>query len=268
MPELPEIYVIADQMSKTVKGRVVDNCFLMQEKCLNRPAVYYKNKLSGEKIEQVIPLGKWLEILFSSNIRLLVNLGMGGEICFLEKENNAPEKSRFIMKFKDGTGFYVSFWWFGYIHFVGQDEFHKMTVDLGPDPMEMEFSEFESHVRNSKGIIKNFLLNQKKIRGIGNYYAQEIFFRAGVHPLKKIENISDKELLNLYQSIKDVFKQSVRMNSSSYEKDFFGRKGLYMTESMGVGYKAGKPCPKCGTNIEKIKTGATSHYICPKCQKL
>jgi len=268
LPELPEIYVIADQMNKTVKGKVVETCMSTQPKCLNKPAIEYKKNLHGKRIEKVSPLGKWIEIVFSSNMRLLVNLGMGGEICFLEKGDKEPEKSRFVLRFNDDTGFYVSFWWFGYVHLVITLEEHKMTDFLGPDPLKISSSDFEKIAGKSRGIIKNFLLNQKKIRGVGNYYAQEIFFRAGIHPLKKIENLTKDEMFRLHKAVCNVFEESISLGSSSYEKDFFGKKGRYLTEYMSVGYKEGLKCPVCGTVIQKIGTGSSSHYICPKCQSL
>ncbi|MCK4933916.1 formamidopyrimidine-DNA glycosylase, partial [Candidatus Bathyarchaeota archaeon] len=116
--------------------------------------------------------------------------------------------------------------------------------------------------------IKNFILNQKNIAGIGNVYVQDILFNAKIHPKRKIPSLNDMEITNLYNSMKSVLKESIDHGSLAYERDFYGNKGGYDMKQFKIAYKPGKPCPLCGTEIEKIKTGATSSYICPQCQPL
>ena len=142
-----------------------------------------------------------------------------------------------------------------------------MTEGFGPDPMALSSDEFVSLLENRRGGIKSFLLNQKRIRGIGNYYIQEILFRAKIHPLRKIPSLTLKEKKELHGHILDVFNESIDLGSSSYELDFFGEKGQYRFKNMAIAYQEDVNCPQCGTLGEKIKTGSTSHYICPRCQK-
>jgi formamidopyrimidine-DNA glycosylase len=112
------------------------------------------------------------------------------------------------------------------------------------------------------------LLDQKNLAGIGNVYAQDILFKAKLHPNRKISTLSKKEKGDLYHAVRDVLNHSIELKGLAYELDFYGQKGKFAVEDFLVGYKTGKPCPECGTTIEKVKTGSTSSYICPKCQTL
>ncbi|UCE10766.1 MAG: Fpg/Nei family DNA glycosylase, partial [Candidatus Thorarchaeota archaeon] len=119
-----------------------------------------------------------------------------------------------------------------------------------------------------RGRIKSFLLDQKNLAGIGNVYIQDILFEARLHPDRKIPTLSEKELEGLYHAIGDVLNRSIRLGGLAYEKDFYGLNGRFGADEFLVGYKTGSPCPECGAEIVKIKTGSTSSYICPECQSL
>ena len=268
MPELPEIVVIAKQMDKILRKKEVQSVSITQPKCGNRPVEDYMKCLPGKKVERVSPLGKWIEIVLDNQVRFLISLGMGGEIRYFKGAQTPPEKSRLIVRFSDETGFYVTLWWFGYFHLVLNQETHSMTDALGPDPLNISEDEFLSLLIKKRGNIKSFLLNQKRIRGIGNFYIQEILFQAGMHPLREIDSIPEKEKRGLYRATRKVLEQSIALDSSSYELDFFGKKGKYGLDRMSIGYQEDKTCPVCRTKIRKIKTGSISQYICPQCQTL
>ena len=268
MPELPEIVIIAKQMNRKLKGKRIKNVEATQPKCLNKPLSQYRKTLPGQVLQSTIPFGKWLVLNMESGDRLLINLGMGGEILFKRAKENPASNSRFAVTFEDDTGFYVTLWWFGYFHFLRSGEAHTMTDDLGPDPLGLSLEEFKQLIQNKRGAIKSFLLNQRRIRGIGNYYIQEILFQARVHPLRTISTLNEKEVSSIYHAIVVVLRESIKLGSSSYELDFYGRKGGYSLEQMAIAYQDDAICPVCGTKPQKIKTGSNAHYICPECQKL
>jgi formamidopyrimidine-DNA glycosylase len=114
-------------------------------------------------------------------------------------------------------------------------------------------------------IVKKVLLNQWKIAGIGNGYCQDILFRARIHPKRKVNDLNAKERKTLYSTIKDILNEAARLGGSDSERDLYDHQGGYR-RLMGEGAK-GKPCPKCGTAIEKISLLGSSSYICPSCQK-
>jgi formamidopyrimidine-DNA glycosylase len=127
---------------------------------------------------------------------------------------------------------------------------------------------FKKLLVSKKMGIKSFLLNQKNIAGIGNVYVQDILFKAKLHPNRKVSTLSEKEIGDLYDAILGVLKCSIQSCGLAYEKDFYGREGKFTINEFLVGYKTGKPCPVCTTPAEKIRTGSTHSYICPKCQPL
>ncbi len=158
------------------------------------------------------------------------------------------------------------------MHLVADDEMHAhaMTRDLGPSPLDPEFTadDFRGLVRRGRGMIKPFLLDQRHLSGIGNAYIHDILFRARIHPRRQIPGLSDAEIDALYASVRDVLGTAIVMGGAYYEKDFYGHPGGYTAEHWLVGYADGQPCPVCGATIRKIKTGSTSSYICPPCQTL
>ncbi len=262
------MFVIAQQMSRTLIGKKVREVSIFQPKCLNRPPEDYRKYLPDRQVKRIESLGKWIRIDFSGRMRLLINLGMGGEVRYLKKNQRIQDKTKFALRFKDGTGFFITLWWFGYVHFLLGEEKHPMTDQVGPDPLSMDCDSFLKILKNRRGEIKPFLLNQKRICGIGNFYIQEILFKARLHPKRAIQSLTQQEMKLLFKSIRTVFKQSIHLGSSSYELDFFGEKGRYGLDHLSVGYQEGDFCPGCHSKIEKIKTGSTAQFICPLCQKL
>ena len=138
------------------------------------------------------------------------------------------------------------------------------------DPFDEKFTPeyFASLLLGKKTQIKAFLMNQKNVGGIGNMYMHDILFKAGLHPQKKISDMSSDDIHRLYDSMQAILGNSRAKGSFSYEKDFFGQGGEFTVEDFLVGYKENQPCPVCGDVIVQIKTGSTSSFICPACQTL
>jgi len=273
MPELPEITVIAKQMNKELAGKRVTEVEARQPKNLNMPVPAFVRTIKGKEVSEVSGRGKWLFMKLEPDYFLLINLGMGAELLHYRPARKLPDSYHFRLGFSDGCGFTARFWWFGYVHLVAEKDLpkHKMTANLGISATDkaLTLERFkELLARKKRTNAKSFLLDQKNVAGIGNVYAQDPLFIARLHPNRKISTLSDRETENLYHAIRDVLNRSIRLGGLAYEADFHGRKGGFTGDMFLVGYKTGKPCPACGTNIEKIKTGTTATYICPKCQRL
>lgn len=265
MPELPEVAARAREMQALVGKRIAD-VEVLQPKCLNVPVETFVESLSGAEVLGVSHRGKWV-VVETSQGWLLLGLGMGGEILLVTR-GTLPEKWRLIFDFADETCLAVNFWWFGYAHFVRDLTDHPMTVDLGPDALGLTLEEFRELLRGRRGGIKSFLLNQKRIAGIGNVYVQDPLFEAGIHPLRSIDTLSDEEIEVLWRSIQKTLQESVDLGGAYWEQNLYGERGGWGESHLLVAYQEGKSCPKCGSVIEKIKTGSTSTYICPACQPL
>lgn len=269
MPELPEIVNLSRQMTKELQGKRIARVELPQPKCLNVTAKRFR-RIVGKTVKETRPRGKWLFTRLDPSDNFLLNLGMGGDLRYHKKPDTMPEKYQLRLSFRGGTELTATFAWFGYIHLASDKELprHKMTCKLGISPVDEDFSaeKLSSMLAGRRGAIKSFLLNQKNVAGIGNVYIQDILFRAKLHPLHRIETLTKAEIDTLHGAILNVLNESIRLGGLTYERDLHGRRGRYGPEHFMVAYKTGKPCPKCGTIVAKIRTGSTASYICPKCQ--
>jgi formamidopyrimidine-DNA glycosylase len=269
MPELPEITVISKQMNKEISGKLIVDIEAKQPKNLNISVREFMKIAKGKTVDSVSSKGKWVFIKLNPTHYMLINLGMNADLLYFTPNQKLPEKYQFKLTFADKTGFTIQFQWFGYIHLVTEKNLnkHRLTGNLGISPLNEGFTleHFRKLLSNKKAGIKGFLLDQKNIAGIGNVYIQDALFKAELHPNRKISSLSEKEIKSLYDAIQDVLIHSINLGGLAYEKDFYRQKGKFTINEFLVGYKTGKLCPACNTPIEKVKTGSTSSYICPRC---
>ncbi len=270
--ELPELIVLARQMQKEIAGKEIAQVEVANPKCLNIPSEQFQKRVVGKGIKSVESKGKWLFIRLDSDDVLLFNPGMGVDIVHFKPGDKLPEKYQIKVVLQDGTGFTIRVWWFCYLHLLSEKRLgdHKRTGNMGLAPLDEKFTldHFARLLGGKRGNIKSFLLDQKNIAGIGNVYIQDILFNAKIHPKRKIPSLSDGEIYALHKSMKAVLTESVDLGGLAYEKDFYGNRGGYGADQFKIAYKAGKPCPTCRTAIEKIRTGSTSSFICPRCQPI
>ena len=269
MAELPELTILERQMNESLSGRTIKLVEALQEKCLNVPVDVFIQSVTGRHIEKVTRQGKWLFMHLDKDKFILLNLGMGADLFHYSPGAELPSKYQLRMEFDDGSGFTCRFWWFGHIRLLTADELseHKDTAKFGPSPMEITTEQFLSIAADyPKKNVKSLILDQDKLSGIGNAYAHDILWKAKLHPQRKIGTLSVNELEGYHKAIKDIVTRAIEL--TGLEPDFYGKGGNMKTfEKLFImGYKDGKPCPDCGTTIEKIKTGSTQTFICPKCQ--
>ncbi len=270
--ELPELTVLSRQIHKEIAGKRVSRVEVANPKCLNMPLEKFQKAVVGKTIDSVEGRGKWLFIRLSPSYVLLFNPGMGADVIHFTAGDKLPEKYQTKFTLDDKTGFTIRAWWFCYLHLMPENMLkeHKLTARLGVSPLDKKFTldYFKQLLHDKRGNVKSFVLDQRNVAGIGNVYIQDMLFIARVHPKRTIQSLSRTEVEALYDSIKTVLNESVKLGGLAYEKDFYGNKGGYGAEQFKIAYKQGKPCPVCGTTIEKIKTGSTSSFVCPSCQPL
>ena len=268
MPELPEIAARARQMKGELVGKTITSIEVLQPKCLNLPADEFVAALAGARLRDVAHRGKWL-FIETTRGWLLLSLGMGGEVLLVTRAT-LPEKRRLIFDFDDGTCLSVNFWWFGYAHYaaLGELDRHSMSAKLGPNALDLTGNDLRELLKRQRGRVKAVLLDQAKIAGIGNAYIHDILFLARLHPQRAVSSLGDAEIDALATAIHDGMQPSLDKGGAFYEVDLHGQRGGFTLDDILIGYKEGKPCPKCGTPIEKIKTGGTSSFICPQCQPI
>ena len=272
MAELPEITKLAGQMRATLREKTLRTITLLQEKCANIPSVEFQKRITGAKIGDVRNKGKWIITKLSNGENILLSLGMGADVLFFDNEKNEAGKYQIKVLFDDGSGYTARFWWFGKFLLVTDDELpsESNTKDIAIDPFDERFTldYFTSLLKGKKTQIKAFMMDQKNIGGIGNMYMHDILFKAHLHPQTKISDLSEVDIKLLYDSLTGLMNLSREKDAFAYESDFFGQKGGFTMDYFLVGYKENQPCPVCGTTIISVKTGSTSTFICPACQRV
>lgn len=270
MPELPEVTNLARQMDRELRGKRVAEVDVVQPRCLNVPPKEFGRLLVHAQVTRVTSRGKWVFIQLEPGITFLLNLGMGGEALFHPKGEPLPGNHQSAILFEDGCAFSQHFWWFGYVHAVKTAELasHAMTATLGLDPLddaEFTLNAFEKMLEEKKrSAIKTVLMDQKNIAGIGNVYIQDILFAAGLHPLRRSADVTASERRVLYAAIRSQLGHALELGGLAFEKDLYNQPGRF--KEFLVGYRQGKPCPVCGTLVQKIRTGSTASFICLHCQ--
>jgi len=270
--ELPELTILGRQMKNEIVGKQISEVEVANHKCLNMSFEQFQKIVAGKTVRSVESKGKWLFIGLESDHVIMFNPGMGADVIHFKPGDQLPEKYQIKLTLHDKTGFTIRVWWFCYLHLMPKNKLgeHKLTAKLGITPLDKKFTMnyFKQLISGKRGNIKNFLVDQKNIAGIGNVYIQDILFNAKLHPKRKIPSLTEMEIEALYKSIRSVLNESIQLGGLAYEKDFYGNKGGYGKQQFKIAYKPGSPCPTCQTTIQKIKTGSTSSFICPNCQHL
>lgn len=287
MPELPEVEIIRLGLSKKITGLTIKKIEILNQKSFQGDP----SKVTGSKIIKVWRRAKMLGI-DSTGMTLLFHLKMSGQIIFTPNPRilspkpflgghptkdmlgEMPNKStRVIFEFGDGSKLYFNDQRkFGWIRLVTSTEVtsHKLISSLGPEPLEKTFTSelLESQLKRRKNTaVKVALLDQQLISGIGNIYACEACFIAGINPQKLVKDLKTQEFQKLLIGIKESLLKSIKYGGSSKQHYFneSGEKG-YFLEVANVYARKGEPCRNCQTPIVKIKLGSRGTYYCPKCQ--
>ena len=268
MPELPEIRTLAEQMDRELAGSRITAVEVDQEKCLNRSVDSVRRGLVGRTLGPFEAHGKWIRSPLAEGEALAINLGMGAEVRLPRCAEEPPENYKFRMHTANGGGLFIRFWWFGHVHLLdgtgGESPMDRLGIDA-LDPA-LDCGAFRALLAGRRGGIKSFLLNQKNIAGIGNFYAHDLLARSGIHPMRPIPSLEPGEIGCLYRTMRDLLEASVALGGADYERDLYGRPGGFSRRRFIVGYREGEPCGRCGETVVKIRTGSTPGFICPDCQ--
>ena len=270
MPELPDIYVLAESMNEALRGKAITDTQVNQPKCLNTTPEKFNSLIKERCIKDIAQRGKWVIITLDSDYTLALNLGMGGEVRLHKQgEQPNPERERVVLQLDTGEQIWIHHWWFGHVHLFKSSEItkHKQLSKIGPEPLDESFTvqKLSEMLKGKHGRIKSYLLDQSFIAGIGNVYVQDILWYAKLHPNHPANSLSEIEIKDLHAAIQRVLKQGIKYGGGPGEQDIWGNRGKY-AKHLQVGYRTGKPCPRCKTTVEELRVGSTTSYICPKCQ--
>ncbi|MFH1460900.1 MAG: DNA-formamidopyrimidine glycosylase [Patescibacteria group bacterium] len=271
MPELPEVETIKRQLNQKIKGKTIREVEVRLRKFVKYPLEKFKKLVAGAKIVNVSRRAKLLIFELSNGYCLVIHLKLTGQLIF----NGQPNKhTHLIYYFTDKSKLiHNDLRQFGFVKVIPKKELAVFLEKegFGPEPLTKEFTLelFKGLLsRRKKSKIKPLLMDQKFMAGIGNLYADEILFYAGVRPVRLANSLKPAEIKKIYQEIKRVLQLAIKKRGSSAENylDAQGKKGNFMP-LVKVYQRTGQPCDKCGTKIQRIKISSRSAHFCPKCQK-
>lgn len=289
MPELPEVETINQQLSRKIVGKKIKDVQILRNKNFNGN----KKKIIGQKISNVRRQAKVIIIDLTNDFNLTIHLKMTGQLIFRQKLDTQPpynhkpkenpynvdllpnKYTRVIIEFNDNT--YLLFnnlRAFGWIRIVADKNLEKELENFsGINPLSEKFT--VNYLKEIAGqttrSIKLLLMDQSKIGGIGNIYASETLFCAGIHPKTKSKKITQQpnKLNKLHDCIIKVLKRALKYKGSTANDDAFrdttGKRGK-MQHRLKVYGREGEECPQCGGKIKRIKISGRSTFFCPSCQ--
>lgn len=274
MPELPEVEHVVRALRPVVVGRRILAAELNLKRIspeLSRPA--FARQLKNLRINSVGRRGKYILFELDSGALLTTHLRMTGKFVALANDDELPSYAHVVFYLDDEKRLvFCDMRQFGRMRFVKSGKgLPKELIALAPEPLSDDFTEeyFLKTLAKSKRTLKTLLLDQTRVLGLGNIYAVEALFLAGIHPLKHANTLSKPRARKLYQAIKTILSEAIE-SGSTLQIDLSDGESSYVGTSerfWRVYEREGEPCVACGTKIRRIAHGGRSTYFCPKCQR-
>jgi len=278
MPELPEVETIARGLAQNLTGDVIKSVWLgSKPEPLKSPPGEIISTLEQARIAGVRRVGKHIVVDLTRQRKTLrsgmwdrearaqwiVHLGMTGRLLIAQPDIAVPKHTHAILRLRSGRE----------VRFVDPRRFGRLTVlprgfeAPGAEPLDVGFESFAGLFRKRKTSIKSALLNQSLLSGIGNIYADESLFRAGVRPTRRA-SLTRAELQRLYDAVREVLREAIAAGGSSVSDyvDSNGDAGFFQFQHRVYG-RAGEPCLVCRAPIKRIVISGRSAHYCPKCQR-
>ena len=289
MPELPEVEVVKKSLEKEINNLTLKNVRINDGKLRYSLKKKDFDKIIGSKIINIKRRSKYLIFIFNNSLIMIVHLGMTGKFYIIKnnkikqrtsfyyhlKKEKYEKHDRLIFHFSKNTNLvYNDVRKFGFIKF---DYLKKLSNNvhlkkLGPEPFNKEFNfeYFKNYLVGKKRNIKDLLMDQKFVAGLGNIYVNEILFVSKIKPLRKVKNLKNSEINMIIKNTKVILKKAIYSGGSSIQNfsNSLGNKGKYQ-QHFSVYGKKGKKCsnPDCKKIIQKIVIANRASFFCTFCQK-
>ncbi|MDH3205128.1 MAG: bifunctional DNA-formamidopyrimidine glycosylase/DNA-(apurinic or apyrimidinic site) lyase [Gemmatimonadota bacterium] len=273
MPELPEAETIVRGLRPAVVGRTIRGTQVLHSDVLREARDRFTRRVRGRRIVEVGRRGKNVLLQLDGERVVAVNLGMTGRL--LPTAGRTPDSSpgaHPAVRFRLDDGKALVFddtRRFGTVECLDHDEWHRRSRRMGPEPLEAAFTGGVLHagLRESRSPLRSWLLDQRKIAGIGNIYANEALFLAGVHPQRLAKSVSRNEAAALHRGIRRVLRNAIESGGTTLRdyRTASGEEGRYARRLLVYG-RDGESCSRCRTEIHRVVFGGRSAFYCPKCQ--
>jgi len=267
MPELPEVETIARGLDKRVAGDVIESVWIgSKPEPLKSPAKQIAKVLEGARINKVKRVGKHIVLDLAPSGEWIVHLGMTGQMLVAPPASDLAKHTHLVAKLSSGRE----------LRFVDPRRFGRLSVHKpentfaaqGSEPLGVSEDEFVTLFKGRKTPMKSALLNQKILSGVGNIYADEALFRAGIRPRRRANTVTRNQLGKLYKAVREVLQEAIKAGGSSVSDyvDADGEEGLFQLQHR-VYMRTGEPCYNCKRPIKRVVIGGRSSHYCAGCQK-
>jgi len=261
MPELPEVETLRRQLEKILPGSEV-----LGIEVFDKSRIGELENICNCLVEEVAREGKFIKLKLSGGWEIVVHLRMTGHLHWHDKENFPPAKHlRLLINFPKGNVCLIDPRRFATVEIRKQKKGSSKVLDAYRDSIAGE--ELQTAAKNRTMPVKNFLLDQKTVAGLGNIYVCEILYRAGIDPWKKSCDLTTMEWNRIIKEFRPVLKKAIACRGSSISdwKDLLGKKGSYQ-EHLQVYGREGQPCFRCKNPVRRKPIGGRSTFYCPVCQ--
>jgi formamidopyrimidine-DNA glycosylase len=272
MPELPEVETIARGLRAPLIGRRFTDVRIEWDNMVAAPAVEeFRARLVGQQIQDIGRRGKYLVFTLSGGDYLIIHLKMSGRLRVEPAETKVHKYDRIVFSLSDGQELrFNNMRKWGRVYLVGDAE--TVLGRLGPEPLDEDFTPrlLTALLARRSGVLKPLLLNQEFVAGLGNIYADEALFWAGLHPRRRANTLTDEDIARLHHAICQVLRRAIEEQGTTFDgvyRQTDGEPGRYQ-DHLRVFRRNGGPCPRCGETIQRIVVGGRGTHFCPCCQKI
>lgn len=270
MPEIAEVRTVAKTLNKALKDKKIIDIEILFPKIIKTDKEEFINIIRGKSFKSVKSIGKWL-IFDLGEYSFLSHLRMEGKYFIKEKDEKVEKHEHVIFHLEDKDLRYHDVRKFGVMllskskDVLNLKEISKLGIE--PDSDKLTLNYLKAHLNKNK-FIKELLLNQEIINGLGNIYVDEILFLSGIHPERLGNSLNDEEVTEIIKYSKEVIEKATLYKGTTIRSytSSLGVRGEYQ-QFLNVHTKAGENCPKCSSTILKTRVAGRGTYYCPSCQR-
>jgi formamidopyrimidine-DNA glycosylase len=271
MPELPEVETVVRDLRPLVVGRVIDAVRAGRHKLRTPWKPAWSNQVAGRRVDSIDRRGKWILARLAGGATLLLHLGMTGQLTVQDEQEPIADHTHLRFALNDGRELrFRDIRRFGSAElFVSPAEIDEHLNDrLGPEPFDLDPEYWHRELKGTARSVKAVLLDQTVLAGVGNIYADEALFRAGVHPGRRANTMTRAQSEALRRAIEAILTDAIAGRGSTI-RDYVGGSGLkgQYQGAFAVYGRTGEPCPACGAKIVVARIAGRSSHHCRRCQK-
>jgi formamidopyrimidine-DNA glycosylase len=270
MPELPEVETIRRNLAPHVEGRTLERLEVLDARwCRPLPGEEIAAALEGRVVERLDRVGKYLIWAMEDDVHLFVHLRMTGTLLVDPPEVSKHTRVRFGLGDREVLFVDPRRFGTGELALGTEERDAFLAARLGIEPLDAAFTpdHLVGLARNCRAPVKAFLLDQKRIAGVGNIYADEALFRARIHPLRRTNTLTRRQLTVLHATVIDSLHAGIESKGATIDdfRDPYGVQGSFQDQFL-IHLREGLPCVNCGRAVTKLRAAGRGTYVCTRCQ--